>query len=150
MQIRIGNKQDEPLVRELVQRLTSELAVPFDLNTSESDLKNIEKEYIGNDGIYLVVEEDNAIVGFAAARKLNDDICEIRRMIIGENHRGRGLGKELVKHIVSFARGMDYRYLDVIMDPRFPIGKKLMDDLDFHTVSKSDSEVYRHALSPRC
>jgi N-acetylglutamate synthase-like GNAT family acetyltransferase len=149
MQIRIGNKQDEPAVRELVRRLTTEIDVPFDLESTESDLKNIEREYIGHDGIYLVVEEENAIVGFAAARSLTEDICEIKRMVIDDKHRGKGLAKQLVKHIVSFARGLDYRYLDVIMDPRFQIGKHLLDELNFQAISKSDSQVYRYQLSPR-
>ncbi len=147
MQIRIGNRQDEPAVRELVRQLIDEIGRPWATQENESDLQNMEAEYIGRDGIFLVAEEKEKVIGFAVARKLNDQICEIRRIVIAKEWRGHGLGKRLIKQIIEFARRLEYRYLDAIMDPRFKISQNLFDELDFQMISKSDAAVYRHQLS---
>lgn len=147
MQIRIGNRQDEPAVRELVRQLIDEIGRPWATQENESDLQNMEAEYIGRDGIFLVAEEKEKVIGFADDRKLNDQICEIRRIVIAKEWRGHGLGKRLIKQIIEFARRLEYRYLDAIMDPRFKISQNLFDELDFQMISKSDAAVYRHQLS---
>ncbi|MDR3617470.1 MAG: GNAT family N-acetyltransferase [Candidatus Obscuribacterales bacterium] len=147
MQLRIGNKQDEGAVRALVQQSMIELGAEYHLDNSEADLKNIEAEYFGNDGIFLVIEEESNIIAFAAARRLNDEICEVRRVFVNKAWRKQGLMLKLFHQIIAFAKRMDYRYLDAITDPRFPVSRSLFDELGFQNMSLAlDIEVYRYNL----
>jgi putative acetyltransferase len=109
-------------------------------------LKNIEAEYFGSDGIFLVIEEDSNIIAFAAARRLNDEICEVRRVFVSKVWRKQGLMLKLFHQIIAFAKRMDYRYLDAITDPRFPVSRSLFDELGFQNMSQADIEVYRYNL----
>lgn len=147
MQLRIGNKQDEGAVRALVQQSMIEVGAEFQLETAEADLKNIEGEYFGNDGIFVVIEEDSEIIAFAAARRLNDEICEVRRVFVHKAWRKQGLMLKLFHQIIAFAKRMEYRYLDAITDPRFPVSRSLFDELGFQNMSQSDVEVYRYNLT---
>jgi putative acetyltransferase len=146
MQVRIGNKQDEGAVRALVQQSMIEVGAEYHLENSEADLKNIEGEYFGHDGIFLVIEEESNIIAFAAARRLNDEICEVRRIFVNKAWRKQGLMLKLFHQIIAFARRMDYRYLDAITDPRFPVSRSLFDELGFQNMSQADIEVYRYNL----
>ena len=114
MQIRIGNKQDEPACRELAAKCTEEAGATFDLNKRDSDLRNIELSYIGQDGIFLVAEKDERVIAFAAARRgENDSVCAIRRIYVSHEERQCGLGKKLVDHLRFFARNLEYKTLQI-------------------------------------
>ena len=114
MQIRIGNKQDESSCRDMVKAATLAANLPFDLLTTDSDLKNIEQSYIGHDGIFLVVEEDANVIAFAAAsRGDSEDICLLRRITVHPDARMRGLGRKLIQQTIFFASNLDYKTLQI-------------------------------------
>ena len=112
MQIRIGNKQDEASVRELVASVAGEFNQPFDPSGNDSDLKDIEWNYLGQDGIFLVAEDNRRIVAFAGARKLTDTICDFRRLVVDCRWRKLGIGRQLIEIVRSFARRMDYEAIE--------------------------------------
>jgi N-acetylglutamate synthase-like GNAT family acetyltransferase len=113
VQIRIGNKQDESQVRDLVAQLLEEAGQKLDLATVDKDLKQIEVHYFGHDGVFLVAEQERTVFGFAAARQSTDTICELRRLYISRDHRRNGAGSLLLKQICSFAKKLDYHQLIV-------------------------------------
>ena len=113
MQIRLGNKQDEPMVRELLMKVMHEVKLERYFEQARPPLMNMEREYIGNDGTYLVAEDDGKIVGVAAAKKKSDTLCEVALLCVTSEWRRMGLGKQMLEQVVRFARGMDYDALQV-------------------------------------
>lgn len=112
MQIRIGNKQDESACRELAESCADEAGISFALDSSDSDLKNIEANYLGRDGIFLVAEEEEQVIAFAvAARAESDEVCALSRVLVAASRRRKGIGRKLVAQIIFFARNLDYRQL---------------------------------------
>ncbi|HEY9683847.1 MAG TPA: GNAT family N-acetyltransferase [Oculatellaceae cyanobacterium] len=112
MQLRIGNKQDEPACRDLAKKCAGDGGFNFDLETADADLRNIELAFIGHDGVFIVVEENEAVIAFAAARKgENEDVCSLRYLCVHESARRRGLGRKLVEQILFFARNLEYKVL---------------------------------------
>ncbi|HEY9756266.1 MAG TPA: GNAT family N-acetyltransferase [Oculatellaceae cyanobacterium] len=112
MQLRIGNKQDEPACRELAKKCADDGGLDFALETVDADLRNIELAFIGHDGVFIVVEENEEVIAFAAARKgENEDVCSLRYLCVQESARKRGLGRKLVEQILFFARNLEYKVL---------------------------------------
>lgn len=111
MQIRIGNKQDEPAVRELLMTTMHEASLVPYFDHARPPIMNMEQAYIGNDGTYIVAEDNKQIVGVAAAKKLTEDLCEICLLCVGPEWRRMGLGKQLLKQLIEFARQLDYEAL---------------------------------------
>ncbi len=113
MQIRLGNKQDEPMVRELLMTVMHEVKLEKYFEQARPPLMNMEREYIGQDGTYLVAEDDRKIVGMAAAKKKSDTVCELALLCVTSKWRRMGLGKQMLMKIVSFAKELDYDALQV-------------------------------------
>jgi hypothetical protein len=58
VQVRFANRQDEPNIRTFVESVYAESGSTFDLDGSDSDLRNIDAQYFGQEGLLIVVEED--------------------------------------------------------------------------------------------
>ncbi len=113
MQIRIGNKQDEKSVRELISEILLERGESLDLEAKDRDLRQIEIHYFGHDGVFLVAEEDRKVFAFAAAAKSTETACELKRLYVRQDHRRQGIGTQLLQQVISFARNLDYQELVV-------------------------------------
>jgi N-acetylglutamate synthase-like GNAT family acetyltransferase len=113
MQIRLGNKQDEPMVRDLLMTVMHEVGLEAYFEKMRPPIMNMEREYIGHDGTYLVAEDDRKIVGVAAAKKKTEAVCELNLLCVTTEWRRMGLGKQMLQKILSFAKGLDYDALQV-------------------------------------
>jgi hypothetical protein len=77
MQIRVFNRQDDKELRGLLQSLYEADGAHLDLDGKDNDLRNVEGTYFGHDGIFLVAEEDGAILAFCGARRLDSDVSRL-------------------------------------------------------------------------
>ncbi|MBP9092761.1 GNAT family N-acetyltransferase [bacterium] len=68
MQIRLYSRQDDKEFRNLMQSIYQSKGRELDLDGTDNDLRNVEGSYFGNDGLFLVAEDDGVIHGFCGAR----------------------------------------------------------------------------------
>jgi predicted N-acetyltransferase YhbS len=108
MQIRLGNRQDEPAITALVNQVMEELGQSPNPQVAESDLKNVEANYFGRDGLFLVAEDEKNIVGVAGARRHGENELKLERLAVSQNHRGRGIAREMMGIVQRFANDMGY------------------------------------------
>ncbi len=110
MQIRAANRQDEPLIRNIVFSALEELGITAEPDGRDSDLKNVEQNYFWHDGVCLVAERDGQVVGVIAGRRhTSDDELELGRIAVYPAARNRGVGRALIKTLIFFASNMDYK-----------------------------------------
>ena len=74
-----------------------------------SDIDDVYSHYLDNGGTFLVLLDQERVVGSGAIRRLNDDICELKRMWFLKEYRGRGLAKNMVQLLLDFARNAGYK-----------------------------------------
>jgi hypothetical protein len=88
MQIRIANRQDEAPVRGLLE--TAGHRLDLAAAGADHDLHNLDQNYFGHDGIFLVAEIDGSVVAFAGARCEGDDKSKmiLRRMFFASTVGG--------------------------------------------------------------
>lgn len=60
-------------------------------------------------GCFLVVWEDGVPVAGGGLKRLDDEACEIKRMFVAPQARGRGHASRLLKGLEDEARGLGYR-----------------------------------------
>lgn len=109
-QIRIANKQDETHIRALAKDALASISQEIDLDGNDADLKNVEWSYFGHDGVFLVLEVNGTVAGFAGAAKVSDDAITIKRLFVRSDSASDL--EALLDMLIEFARKMDYRLLE--------------------------------------
>ena len=77
----------------------------------DSDLDNIEKNYFSNNGFFGVAIniKTNDIVGTFGLFSINKDVCELRKMYLLKQLRGKGLGKFILNTAINIAKEHHYK-----------------------------------------
>jgi len=95
-------------VRRLFREYAESLGVDLCFQGFEEELAGLPGTYGPPGGSLLIAEEDRAIVGCVALRKLGSSICEMKRLYVKPQFRGRGLGKALVERIIEEGTELGY------------------------------------------
>ena len=83
------------------------------------DMDDIQQTYFENDGIFLVMTDDEQIIGTGAIRKIDDEICELKRVWLLFEHHGRGLGYQIIQELFAFAREKGYQRIRLETDRHY-------------------------------
>ena len=81
------------------------------------DMDNIQKNYFENGGIFLAMFRDQTMISTGAIRKLDNEVCELKRLWLLPEYHGQGLGLRMVQELLSIARGMGYKRMRLQTDP---------------------------------
>ncbi len=84
----------------------------------EEELHNLPGKYAAPDGRLFLVFVDGKVAGCIALRKLEENICEMKRLFVREEFRGIGLGEKLIEKLIAEAGSIGYRKmrLDTLPD----------------------------------
>jgi ribosomal protein S18 acetylase RimI-like enzyme len=82
----------------------------------EKELEQLPGEYSEPDGTLILAMEAETVAGCVALRKVEKEICEMKRLYIRRNFRGKGWGRQLADKIVEEAvnRGYSLMRLDTL------------------------------------
>jgi putative acetyltransferase len=80
------------------------------------DLDELQKTYFDHDGTFLVLTENERIIGTGAIRKIDDQTCELKRLWLLYDYHGQGWGYRMIQELFSFARGKGYRRIRLETD----------------------------------
>ena len=81
------------------------------------DMDDVQKSYFDDDGTFLVMVNDGEIIGTGAIKKLDVEICELKRLWFLKEYRGKGLGYQMTQELLSFARDKGYQRVRLETDP---------------------------------
>lgn len=94
------SRMDE--VREVVLGVLLEHCFEYD-RLKDADLKDINSYYLSKDGAFFIGIDNGRVVGTAGVRKLEENMCEIRRIYLKKEYRGKGNGEKLFLAALNFA-----------------------------------------------
>ena len=108
MLIRPINESDNKHIAVILRQVLIEMDIPRKGSAFEDpEIDKMYESYQSNRSIYFVVEENNKILGGAGINPLrhgDSDICELQKMYLHPKARGKGVGSNLLKLCLSFAR----------------------------------------------
>jgi GNAT superfamily N-acetyltransferase len=81
----------------------------FDAAEFEAELAGLPGKYAAPDGSLLLAEWDGEAAGCVAMRRIDADACEMKRMFVYPEQRGRRIGIALAEAIIADARALGYR-----------------------------------------
>ncbi len=104
MNIRNATHKDTDKIIRLVKTVLKEFRFEFSPDTSESDLMNLKKEYLDNEGAFLIIEDNtDTIIATGALKKISERCFKIRKMYVHKLHRRNGYGKEILIRLIEIA-----------------------------------------------
>ena len=74
----------------------------------EEELKNLPGKYAPPEGRLFLAHSDEDLTGCIALRKFDESVCEMKRLYLRENARGKGLGNTLIEKLIAEARLIGY------------------------------------------
>ncbi|MEO8512848.1 MAG: GNAT family N-acetyltransferase [Ignavibacteria bacterium] len=75
----------------------------------EEELNTLPGKYTPPEGRLYIVRDDNSYSGCIALRKLEDGICEMKRLYLKSESRGKGIGIALVSKVIQDAKDIGYK-----------------------------------------
>jgi putative acetyltransferase len=100
---------DIPAVRELFREYAAGLGFSLCFQNFGVELANLPGAYAPPTGRLLVAEVDGELVGCVALRPQATGVCELKRLYIRPDYRGKGLGRQLIDVLLAEAVAAGYR-----------------------------------------
>jgi len=105
------------------------------------DMDDVQRTYFDNDGIFLVITDNERIIGTGAIRKLDATVCELKRVWLLFEYHGRGLGYRMIQELLGFAREKGYQRIRLETDRNGQTrAYELYKRLGFYEISRYDDE----------
>jgi putative acetyltransferase len=97
--------------RELFQEYAQSLGFSLCFQGFDQELTNLPGDYAPPDGRLLLAEYQGQLAGCIAMHKIGSEICEMKRLYLRSQFRGKGIGRALAEALISEARAIGYRQM---------------------------------------
>jgi ribosomal protein S18 acetylase RimI-like enzyme len=129
--IRPAQTDDIPEVRAMLREYVAWIGLDLAFQEIEEEIADLPGDYDEPTGALLVAEENHHLVGMIALRPLSGSICEMKRLWVRPEGRGRGVAKELVAQILEQARHLNYDEIRLDTLPMMTNAQSLYESLGF-------------------
>ena len=134
-----NNKELLDDVKKLFLEYAENLPIDLDFQDFEDELAELPGKYAPPTGAIILAFVNNRPVGIVALRKIENDICEMKRLYVKKNYQGLGIGKKLAEKIITEAKDKGYNYMRLDTLSSLKKALNLYKSLGFYEI---DSYIY--------
>tara|TARA_B110000967_G_C18737338_1_gene485829 strand:+ start:337 stop:813 length:477 start_codon:yes stop_codon:yes gene_type:complete len=141
MRIREIQFKDNSQLESIIKTTFLELDLPL-TGTVYEDIETTQmfESYQEKTAVYFVIEAEETVVGGAGIKALDSEdlsVCELQKMYLSSDVRGKGYSKKLMKVCLEAAKSMGYKqcYLETLSELK--IAQKLYKQYGFEYLEAS-------------
>ncbi len=109
--IQVKSNKELEQARMLFKEYTNWLGFDLSFQDFEKEFTELPGKYAPPEGRLLLACEDTEVVGCVGLRKFEEGICEMKRLYVRPEFRGKGYGKKLAKKVIEIAKEIGYEYM---------------------------------------
>lgn len=129
--IRHAQAADIPEVREMLREYVEWIDLDLAFQEIETELAELPGDYSPPEGVLLVVPEGHRLLATIALRPYDGTVCEMKRLFVRPEARGRGLAKQLITRLLDEARRIGYTEIRLDTLPMMTDAQTLYANLGF-------------------
>jgi GNAT superfamily N-acetyltransferase len=119
----------------MVEEYVAWIGLDLAFQEIDAELDGLPGEYAPPRGALFVAEERDRLVGTIGLRPFDGAICEMKRLFVRQEARGRGLAKQLIAVALAEARRLDYAEIRLDTLPMMGDAQSLYVSLGFHDIA---------------
>lgn len=123
-------------VKNLISQYVEWINIDLSFQGIDHELDSFPGKYIKPDGAFLVAKVDNMVIGCVGLRKIDDNTCEMKRLYVNNEHKGKGIGKALVEKIIMKAKNMNYIKIRLDTLPKMKTAQELYKNFGFYGIEQ--------------
>jgi putative acetyltransferase len=133
--------------RELFLEYSQSLGFSLCFQNFEKELAGLPGDYAPPEGRLLLAAYQGQLAGCVALHKLEAEICEMKRLYLRPQFRGKGLGRAMTNRIIAEARQIGYRRMRLdTVEPVMPDAVAMYRKIGFKEVEPYCSNPISGAL----
>ena len=133
--------------RELFLEYADSLGFSLCFQRFDQELAALPGEYAPPDGRLLIAEYRGQLAGCVALHKLEPEICEMKRLYLRPQLRGRGVGRAIAETVIAEARLIGYRKMRLdTVEPVMPNAVAMYRRLGFVAIETYSANPIAGAL----
>jgi ribosomal protein S18 acetylase RimI-like enzyme len=121
-------------VRLLFEEYAASLDFDLGFQNFGEELKHLPADYASPDGRLLLAVYNAQAAGCVALRKLEADVCEMKRLYVRPQFQNLKIGKSLAEAIIEEAKKIDYSRMRLDTVPSMARAGKLYESLGFKEI----------------
>lgn len=134
-------EQAAPLMREFVVWLRARyretpkmIDTYYDAAAWENELRSLQEQYSAPNGALLLAVNADQQAGCVAMRKLDDGICEMKRLYVRAPFHKFGIGRSLCEHLLGCARDRGFHRMRLETGDEQVEAQTLYRSMGFHDI----------------
>ena len=113
----------------------------------DEEVANLPGKYAKPEGRLLLASADEKTAGCIALRKLEEDICEMKRLYVRDDFQGLGIGVSLIEKLFEEAQMIGYKKMRLdTFPPKMQKAVKLYESYGFREIPPYYHNPYGEAL----
>lgn len=106
---RATTTQEFEIGKSLFQAYAQAIGIDLSFQNFTDELENINEQYGGREGALLIAySKEDEPVGCCGIRKIDEGICELKRMYIIPRFQGYGIGRQMMEQSISIGKELGY------------------------------------------